>query len=185
MKIDEEKNKVCQIRCLPAFYSGNAEVPPESLFRKLRLFTRRKFQAPQVRKLKNNLGGFGEWFLKIVGKNKRRSSLERDNAISRFKPGDIVRVRSEEEIKSTLNVFGQLQGCMFMPEMLPFCDTKQKVLKPLERFVDERDYKVKICKGLVLLENLNCEGTSDYGRCDRSCYYFWREEWLEKQNNRF
>jgi hypothetical protein len=23
-------------------------------------------------------------------------------------------------------------------------------------------------------------GTPDYGRCDRACFYFWREEWLEK-----
>jgi len=29
---------------------------------------------------------------------------------------------------------------------------------------------------------LHCQGTSDYGRCDRSCFYFWREEWLEKIN---
>jgi len=25
-----------------------------------------------------------------------------------------------------------------------------------------------------------CQGTPDLGRCDRSCFYFWREEWLEK-----
>jgi hypothetical protein len=25
-----------------------------------------------------------------------------------------------------------------------------------------------------------CQGTKDFGRCDRSCFFFWREEWLEK-----
>jgi len=70
---------------------------------------------------------------------------------------------------------------MFMPnEMSIYCGTTQRVLKRMERFVDERDYRVKKCNGIILLEGLNCQGTTDYGRCDRNCYFFWREEWLEK-----
>ena len=34
--------------------------------------------------------------------------------------------------------------------------------------------------GIVILENVICQGTIDFGKCDRSCFYFWREEWLEK-----
>ena len=67
-----------------------------------------------------------------------------------------------------------------MPEMLPYCGTIQKVSKRIERFVDEHDYKVKKCRGIVILEGLVCQGTEHYGRCDRACPYFWREEWLEK-----
>jgi len=48
----------------------------------------------------------------------------------------------------------------------------------VQRFLDERDYRVKKARGIVLLEGLTCEGTRDYGPCDRNCYYFWREEWL-------
>ena len=65
-------------------------------------------------------------------------------------------------------------------EMSKYCDTTQRVLKRMERFVDERDYKVKKSNGIVLLEGLNCQGTTDFGRCDRNCFFFWREEWLEK-----
>ena len=36
---------------------------------------------------------------------------------------DWVKVRSKEEIEATLNVWRQLKGCMFMPEMLPYCNT--------------------------------------------------------------
>jgi hypothetical protein len=25
-----------------------------------------------------------------------------------------------------------------------------------------------------------CKGTAEFGTCDRSCFVFWREEWLEK-----
>jgi hypothetical protein len=67
-----------------------------------------------------------------------------------------------------------------MPEMDQYCETTQQVLKPLERFVDERDLRVKTSRGIVLLDGVICQGTADFGRCDRSCVLFWREEWLEK-----
>jgi hypothetical protein len=50
----------------------------------------------------------------------------------------------------------------------------------MERFLDERDYKVKKARGIILLEGVICRGTPVFGRCDRCCYLFWREEWLEK-----
>jgi hypothetical protein len=67
-----------------------------------------------------------------------------------------------------------------MPDMWQYCETSQRVFKVVERFVDERDYRLKKGTGIILLEGLICEGTADYGRCDRSCFYFWRVEWLEK-----
>jgi hypothetical protein len=93
--------------------------------------------------------------------------------------GQLVKVKSREEIEATLDRWNYLKGCGFMEEMWPYCGTTQRVHKPVEKFLDERDYRVKKTRGIVLLEGLQCEGTVDYGRCDRSCYYFWREEWLE------
>jgi hypothetical protein len=92
----------------------------------------------------------------------------------------MVRVRSREEIQATLNRWNQLRGCTFMEEMWRHCGTIQQVYKRVDRFLDERDYLVKRCKGTVLLEGLICEGTKNFGPCDRSCFYFWKEEWLEK-----
>jgi len=102
------------------------------------------------------------------------------SGLKNLKPGDWVIVKSKEEIKETVNNWNQLKGCAFMEEMWPYCGTKQRVLKRVERFLDERDYLVKKCKGIVLLEGVMCQGTKDFGPCDRSCFYFWREEWLEK-----
>ena len=93
--------------------------------------------------------------------------------------GDLVQVRSREQIQGTLDRWNWLKGCDVMEEMWPYCGTTQRVLKRVEN-LDERDYRVKRCKGIVLLEEVRCEGTVDYGSCDRCCYYFWREEWLEK-----
>ena len=49
-------------------------------------------------------------------------------------------------------------------------------------FLDERDHRLKKCRGVLLLEGALCQGTAKFGRCDRSCFYFWREEWLEKMD---
>jgi len=64
--------------------------------------------------------------------------------------------------------------------MAEYCGTTQRVLKLMKRFVDERDLRVKKSSGIILLEGVMCKGTADFGSCDRSCFYFWREEWLEK-----
>jgi hypothetical protein len=101
-----------------------------------------------------------------------------------LKAGDQVQVRSAREIEATLDHSRRLKGCSFAFEMEQYCDTTQRVLKPVERFVDERDYRVRRTKGVVLLDGLNCQGMGSTGRCDRNCYYFWREEWLEKIDGR-
>lgn len=97
-----------------------------------------------------------------------------------LKAGDLVKVRTREEIDSTLDPFKELKGCAFLPEMYKYCGTQQRVLKYMQRFMDERDYKVKKAHGVILLENIICSGTPTFGACDRCCFLFWREEWLEK-----
>jgi hypothetical protein len=179
MNESPEKPIDCQIPYLPQLFEGYAEVPPESIKRRLRLFTRRSLNVRQVRFLKTKSDQLINWFLNAIG-NKDKLEANEINNTSTLKAGDLVRVRSKEEILVTLNHWGILKGCMFMPEMSPYCGTVQRVMKRMERFVDERDYHVKKCNGIILLEGLNCQGTSDYGRCDRTCFYFWREEWLEK-----
>jgi hypothetical protein len=168
----------CQMPCLQNLAAGKAQVPPESIKRKLRLFLRRHATSRQVRLIKMKSTQLINW---IVSKfPKKTVDGNKENKTYKLNTGDLVRVRSEEEIRSTLNLWGQLKGCMLIPEMLVYCGTTQKVLKRLERFVDERDYQVKKSNGIVLLEGIHCKGTSDYGRCDRTCFYFWPEEWLEK-----
>jgi hypothetical protein len=113
-------------------------------------------------------------------KKKILGNRERSYSDSRLKSGDKVKVRSIDEIKDTLNHWNQLKGCSFMEEMKAYCGTTQRVLKRVEKFLDERDYLVKRCNGIVILDGVFCEGTKDFGSCDRTCFFFWREEWLEK-----
>jgi hypothetical protein len=120
------------------------------------------------------------WFANIRGKPSKPPRDLVNSASGTLKAGDLVRVRSKDEIDITLNHWGQFKGCSFAPEMVQYCNTTQRVLKPVERFVDERDLHIRRTKGIVLLEGIVCKGTASLGPCDRNCYYFWREEWLEK-----
>ncbi len=171
----------CQIQTLPGLFERYAQIPPESLPRKLRLAVRRRLDSHQVRVFKTQSSRLIDRLVGLLRGAKPKPAHVNDPFSSPFQPGDLVRVRSLPEIQETLNRWGQLKGCKFMPlEMSPYCGTIQRVLKPMERFVDERDYHVKKSSGIILLEGLCCQGTSDYGRCDRSCFFFWREEWLER-----
>lgn len=97
-----------------------------------------------------------------------------------LKAGDLVRIKSEKEIMATLDQDGKLRGCSFIRGMAPYCDSHQRILKPMERFFSEIDGQVKKCSGLFILEEVTCSGDTSLGHCDRSCLMFWREEWLEK-----
>ena len=91
-----------------------------------------------------------------------------------------VKIRPREAIEATLDRDRRYRGCTFLPQMAEYCGTTRRVLKSMNRFVDERDLKVKIAGGIILLEGILCKGAGEFGRCDRSCHLLWRKEWLEQ-----
>ncbi len=175
-----ETNLNCQIPSMRNLAEGGAPCPPASSLRKTKLFIRRNMSPKIERSLKNFTNDLLNWLFSLLGKPAKPAAPPVHSASVPLKPGDLVRVRSRAEIESTLNNWRQLKGCAFMPEMAPYCDTTQRVWKRMERFVDERDLRVKRSKGIILLEGVLCQGTAEFGSCDRSCFVFWREEWLEK-----
>ena len=101
----------------------------------------------------------------------------------KFKVGNIVRVYSQENISQSLDNFNKLDGCLFMNQMWKYCGQKFKVLKEVNNFFDEYQYKMyKTRSRLYILEGIICKGMTDafQNRCDRSCYLLWHEKWLEK-----
>ena len=160
----------CQIRCLQTMAEPMGRV---SVF--LQRFKRlRRALLRRWRYIVNWSHGTGHARARTLPNEAERSR------IGILKPGDLVRVRSKEEIQGTLNKWNQLKGCSFLEEMWSYCGTNQRVFKRVEKFLDERDYLVKRCKSVVLLEGVICEGSKDFGPCDRSCFYFWNEQWLDK-----
>ena len=94
-------------------------------------------------------------------------------------PGELVEVKSEEEIRATLDEDGKCKGLHWMPEMRKFCGGRFRVLKRLERMLLESTEEYRKVKNTVLLEGVICDGQAHLD-CDRSCFHFWREAWLRR-----
>jgi hypothetical protein len=94
-----------------------------------------------------------------------------------LQPGDRVRVKSESEILATLDSCGKSSGLAWIPCMSKYCGQERRVYKRVEKIILESTGEIRKAKNTVLLEGVICEGL--YG-CDRSCFPFWREVWLER-----
>jgi hypothetical protein len=97
-----------------------------------------------------------------------------------LQPGELVEVRSKEEILATLDHSQRNRGLWFDSEMLPYCGGIYRVLRRVHRIVDERTGKMVNMKyPCIMLEGVVCK--SDYHRlCPRAIYPYWRENWLKR-----
>jgi hypothetical protein len=96
-----------------------------------------------------------------------------------LRPGDIVEVKSLEEIGATLDFFGKNRGLPFIKEMKKFCGRRLRVLKCASQIVIEGTGEVQHLQKTVILREGNCNGSANYS-CQRNCYLLWRNVWLKK-----
>lgn len=100
-----------------------------------------------------------------------------------LKPGDLVQVKSYEEIMSTLNKANKNRGLFFDAEMVPYCGSTRRVRARVQRIIDERSGKMRILPGeCLILEGAICAAKYSERRlfCPRGIYPFWREIWLKR-----
>ena len=99
--------------------------------------------------------------------------------LSRFRAGDLVEVRSREEILGSLDGTGCLDGMPFMPEMLQFCGQRLRVSAVAHKTCDtaRQTWKGRRLKRSVHLAGARCDG-SVHGGCQAECNLFWKDEWL-------
>lgn len=99
-----------------------------------------------------------------------------------LQPGEIVEVKSQEEVRRTLDATGKNRNLGFMPEMWNYCGQQLRVMKRVEKICLENEPRtVRRLQNTVILEGAYCKG-SGIG-CDRACFYFWRECWLKRIAN--
>jgi hypothetical protein len=94
--------------------------------------------------------------------------------------GDWIRVRSEDEIRRTLDAAGRHRGLGFMPAMFQYCGQRLRVYKRAERMLLEGTGEMRRLRDVVLLEDAICDGAGF--ACDRSCFFFWKEIWLVRSD---
>ena len=98
----------------------------------------------------------------------------------RLRAGDLVRVHGAEEILSTLDADGCLDGMPFMPEMLSYCGKTLRVYKRAHKTCDTISHYVgRRLDNTVHLEESRCTGSA-HGQCEAACMLFWNEAWLER-----
>ena len=95
--------------------------------------------------------------------------------------GELVEVRSEEEILATLDETGDLEGLPFMPEMQSFCGRQLRVYRRADKTCDtiSGDVVGRRMQRTVHLEGARCDGGS-HGGCQAACMLFWKEAWLKR-----
>ena len=100
-----------------------------------------------------------------------------------IEPGDVVRVKSYDEILATLDRGNKNRGLFFDAEMVPFCGGTYRVKARVHNFLSEKTGKMVALKtSAVMLENVWCQSRYSDCRmfCPRAIYPWWREAWLEK-----
>jgi hypothetical protein len=99
--------------------------------------------------------------------------------------GEMVEVRSQEEILSTLDENGRLNAMPFMPEMVQYCGKQFRVYKVAHKTCDNiQPWNMRTVKNAVHLTNVRCDGQS-HGSCDAGCLIFWNEAWLKRVDTVF
>jgi hypothetical protein len=94
--------------------------------------------------------------------------------------GDLVRIKTKQEIVSTLDYRNKNQGLSFDKEMLKYCGRVARVRGRVEQLIDESTGKmIHIDSDCIILDGVVCK--ADYHLfCTRAVYPYWREIWLER-----
>jgi hypothetical protein len=100
---------------------------------------------------------------------------------ARPRSGDLVEVKTPDEIIQTLDAEGASDHLPFMPEMLEFCGQRFRVSKRALTICfsgpgARRGFRAD---DVVTLDGVRCSGVAHDG-CQKACIIFWREAWLRK-----
>jgi hypothetical protein len=97
--------------------------------------------------------------------------------------GELVRIKSREEILATLDVKETNRGLSFDTEMVPFCGGTYRVARRVNRIIDETTGKiVEMKRDCIILEGVVCRGVY-HQLCPRGIFSYWREIWLNRETD--
>lgn len=100
-----------------------------------------------------------------------------------LRPGELVRVKSHDEILKTVDSSNKNRGMYWDAELVPYCGGEYRVLKSVTRIIDEKTAKmVEMKTPCIILDTVVCQARYSPCRmlCPKSMYPYWREIWLER-----
>jgi hypothetical protein len=97
-----------------------------------------------------------------------------------LQPGELVRVKTKQEITATLNARSRNRGLWFDGEMLRFCGGEYRVLARVDRLIEESTGRMmESSTPSIILDGVTASG--EYlGFCPQNESIFWREVWLTR-----
>jgi hypothetical protein len=95
--------------------------------------------------------------------------------------GDLVEVKTPDEIVETLDTEGASDHLPFMPEMLEYCGRRFRVSTRALTVCFSGPGAVRRfgSDDVVTLDGVRCSGAAHDG-CQKACMVFWREAWVRK-----
>jgi hypothetical protein len=112
---------------------------------------------------------------------KMHMSGKKVNAALLLKVGELVEVRSKQEILATLDGDACLDGLPFMPQMFQYCGMRFRVYKRAHKTCDTVfPTRSRRMANAVHLET-RCDGEA-HGGCQAGCLIFWKDAWLRRVN---
>jgi hypothetical protein len=100
-----------------------------------------------------------------------------------LQPGELVKIKSHDEILQTLNTRSRNRGLYFDAEEVPYCGGTYRVLKQVTKIINEHTGRMQEMKTpAFILDSVICQSRYSECRlfCPRSIYSYWREIWLER-----
>jgi hypothetical protein len=99
-----------------------------------------------------------------------------------LQPGELVKVKTHQEVLETVSRDLINRGMSFHPEMVPYCGGTFRVSKRLRRIMNEKTGQIVELKNQCLvLEGVPCVGLfAKPLLCPRGMSPYWREIWLER-----
>jgi hypothetical protein len=100
-----------------------------------------------------------------------------------LQPGELVRVKSYEDIVETLDTAAKNRGMAFSAEMAPYCGKTMRVRARVTKLIDERTGQMLHTKSpCIILEGSVCLAMYNKSMlfCPRATYSYWREIWLDR-----
>ena len=118
----------CQLPCVPKFTVGIARPVEKSLVKRVK----RLLAVPWNLHVKKWLKQAYTVSIRLRGASSPQMKAKDFAPAIPYQTGDLVRVRSREEVLATLDPFKELKGCAFLPEMYQYCETQQRVLRSMQ-----------------------------------------------------
>jgi hypothetical protein len=154
---------------------GNAN--PRAMIRYLVIMLFNKFQTANRRFLPGLPLIHGAKMYPFVDGRLTRTPTETLN----LQPGELVEVKSKEEIFRTLDKNNKNRGLLFDVELVRYCGQRGRVLKRVDHIIDEKTGKmVHFSTPCIVLEGIYCRSEYWGGHCPRSIHHYWREIWLRR-----